>query len=389
MWIVWKRYFIYWPEKQNVASNVKQLFIFIQKEFKHVFRDRKTLLMLFGMPTTQIILFGFALTNEIKNSEVAVLDAAKTELSQSIIQTIDASTYFDVRYHIQNTKQAETLFQKGKIKAVVVIPVEFKEAAFAQQPNDIQLITDASDPNVSTTIRNYLTTILNSFFAEKNKQAASMQIVPEVRMLYNPELKGAFNFVPGVISLVLMLVCTMMSSVSIVREKEMGTMEILLVSPFKPLYIIISKLAPYFLISIFNLVFILVLSVTLLGLSIKGSVLLLVLASALFIITSLAIGLLISTTAKSQQNAMMISLLGMMLPTMLLTGFMFPIENMPLGLQMLSNIVPSRWFFIIIKNVMLKGLGFMHVWKEMGILTLMAFLLLVVSIRKFKIRLQE
>lgn len=368
---------------------MKQLIIFIQKEFKHVFRDRKTLLMLFGMPTAQIILFGFALTNEIKNSEVAVLDAAKTELSKSIAQTIDASTYFDVRYQIQNTKEADALFRKGKIKAVVVIPVEFREAAYSQQPKDLQIITDASDPNASTTISNYLNTILNSFFQEKAKQAASMQIVPEVRMLYNPELKGAFNFVPGVISLVLMLVCTMMSSVSIVREKEMGTMEILLVSPFKPIYIIISKLAPYFIISIFNLLLILVLSVTLLGLSIKGSVLLLVLASSLFIITSLAIGLLISTTAKSQQNAMMISLLGMMLPTMLLTGFMFPIENMPIGLQLLSNIVPSRWFFIIIKNVMLKGLGFMNVWKEMSILTLMSLVLLVISIRKFKIRLQE
>lgn len=369
---------------------MKQLLIFIQKEFKHVFRDKKTLLMLFGMPTAQIVLFGFALTNEIKNSKIAVLDQAQTEISHALIQKLDASTYFDVTKEIDDIKEADQLFKRGEIKATVVIPATFVEANLTKQDNTIQLIADASDPNASTTITNYLTTIIQQFFNEKQIQTSPpLQITPEVRMLYNPELKGAFNFVPGVISLVLMLVCTMMSSVSIVREKEMGTMEILLVSPFKPIYIILSKLMPYFLISIFNLLFILVLSVTLLGLSIKGSILLLVFASALFITTSLAIGLLISTTAKSQQSAMMISLLGMMLPTMLLTGFMFPIENMPIGLRLLSNIVPSRWYFIVIKNVMLKGLGITSVWKEMSILFMMTVFLLTLSIRKFKIRLQE
>jgi ABC-2 type transport system permease protein len=224
---------------------------------------------------------------------------------------------------------------------------------------------------------------------QRSSGAMPMQINAEVHMLYNPELKGAPNFVPGVIALVLMLVCTMMSSVSIVKEKELGTMEILLVSPFKPIYIIISKLMPYLIISIFNLGIILILSTTLLDLEIKGNLFLLFFASILFIVTSLAIGLLISTTAKTQQNAMMISLMGMMLPTMLLTGFMFPIENMPLILRGLSNIVPSRWFFIIIKNVMLKGLGIESVWKELLILMTMCLTLLTLSIRKFKIRLQE
>lgn len=369
---------------------MKQLLVFIQKEFKHVFRDRKTLLMLFGMPTAQIILFGFALTNEIKNSRVAILDEAQTPLTQSIIHSIDASTYFDVSDYVKNTSEADHLFKEGRVKAVVVFPSEMKEASLSLQAKSVQIIADASDPNAATTITNYLTNILNTSLAGKQLQAdPPMQIVPEVRMLYNPELKGAYNFVPGVISLVLMLVCTMMSSVSIVKEKEMGTMEILLVSPFKPIYIIISKLMPYFLISIVNLLLILILSVTILGLHIKGSLLLLILSSSLFIITSLAIGLLISTTAKSQQSAMMISLLGMMLPTMLLTGFMFPIENMPIVLRGLSNIVPSRWFFLVIKDVMLKGLGFLSVWKELSVLVFMSVFLLFLSIRKFKIRLQE
>lgn len=346
--------------------------------------------MLFGMPTAQIILFGFALTNEIKNSRVAILDEAQTPLTQSIIHSIDASTYFDVTDYVKNTSEADHLFKEGRVKAVVVFPSEMNEASLSLQAKSVQIIADASDPNAATTITNYLTNILNTSLAGKQLQVdPPMQIVPEVRMLYNPELKGAYNFVPGVISLVLMLVCTMMSSVSIVKEKEMGTMEILLVSPFKPIYIIISKLMPYFLISIVNLLLILILSVTILGLHIKGSLLLLILSSSLFIITSLAIGLLISTTAKSQQSAMMISLLGMMLPTMLLTGFMFPIENMPILLRGLSNIVPSRWFFLIIKDVMLKGLGFFSVWKELCVLVFMSVFLLFLSIRKFKIRLQE
>jgi ABC-2 type transport system permease protein len=207
-------------------------------------------------------------------------------------------------------------------------------------------------------------------------------------MLYNPELRGAPNFVPGVMALVLMLVCTMMTSVAIVKEKELGTMEILLVSPFKPIYIIISKLTPNLLISIVNLFVILVLSAVFLDLHVKGSIFLLVVDSILFILTSLSIGLLLSINAKTQQSAMMASLMGMMLPTMLLTGFLFPIENMPWPMQVLSNLVPSRWYFIIVKRVMLKGMGIGAVWKETLILAGMCLFLFAISLKKFKIRLQ-
>ncbi|GBL35362.1 inner membrane transport permease YbhR [Filimonas sp.] len=367
-----------------------QLLTFIKKEFKHVFRDRKTLLMLFGMPTAQIILFGFALTNEIKNTAIGVLDLSKDNVTEQITRKIDQSSYFEIKADLKNEKEIEQAFKESNIRSAIVFPANFAEDLRHINKAQIQIIADASDPNAATSITNYLTNIINEYQTQqKNSTALPMQIMPEVRMLYNPELKGAPNFVPGVIALVLMLVCTMMSSVSIVKEKELGTMEILLVSPFKPIYIIISKLMPFLLISIFNLMVILILSVTLLDMQIKGSLFLLFFASILFILTSLAIGLLISTTAKTQQNAMMISLMGMMLPTMLLTGFMFPIENMPFVLRMLSNIVPSRWFFIIIKNVMLKGLGIGSIWKELLILSAMCFGLLTLSIKKFKIRLQE
>ena len=368
---------------------MKQLITFIKKEFKHVFRDRKTLLMLFGLPTVQIVLFGFALTNEIKNTKVAIFDNAKDNASIRLINEINHSKYFNVSKYIHSEKEINDELKNGDAKVVVVFPQNFADDLEHTNKADIQIVADASDPNQATTIVNYLTNIINNFQAQENSNLQMpMQIIPEVRMLYNPELKGATNFVPGVIALVLLLICTMMSSVSIVREKELGTMEILLVSPFKPIYIIIAKLMPYLIISLFDVVIILVLSVTILGMDIRGNIFLLLFASTLFIITCLAIGLLISTTAKTQQNAMMLSLLGMMLPTMLLTGFMFPIENMPLIMQILSNMVPSRWFFIIIKNVMLKGLGIESIWKQLLILSGMCIFLLTMSIRKFKIRLQ-
>ena len=366
-----------------------QLLTFIKKEFKHVFRDRKTLLMLFGLPIAQIILFGFALSNEIKNSSVVYADYSNDVLTKQIINKIDASKYFDVDARLNSAEEVEAAFKKGKAKMAIIFPLHFAEELQQTGKAQIQIITDGSDPNLATAITNYVSLIIAEFNASLNKTSKlPLQITPSVRMLYNPELRGAPTFVPGVMALVLMLVCTMMTSVAIVKEKELGTMEILLVSPFKPLSIIISKLTPYLLISIMNLLIILVLSVTLLDLDIKGNVLLLIFESILFILTSLSIGLLISVNATTQQGAMMTSLMGMMLPTMLLTGFMFPIENMPLPLQLLSNMVPSRWYFIMVKNIMLKGLGFASVWKETLILMSMCIVLFAISLRKFKIRLE-
>ena len=368
---------------------MNQLITFIKKEFVHVFRDRKTLLMLFGLPIAQIVLFGFALSNEIKDSRIAVVDYSKDPVTTRLISKIAASDYFDIQRSLASADQLQTAFKKGDIKLAVIFPANFGDDLMHTGKSTMQVIADASDPNQATTITNYMDQIINDYNAELARDATQpMQILPELQMLYNPELRGAPNFVPGVMALVLMLVCTMMTSVAIVKEKELGTMEILLVSPFKPIYIIIAKLAPNLLISILNLFIILLLSYLFLDLPVKGSLLLLVTGSILFILTSLSIGLLLSISAKTQQAAMMGSLMGMMLPTMLLTGFLFPIENMPLALQVLSNIVPSRWYFIIVKRVMLKGLGFTSVWKEMGILSGMCLLLFAISLRKFKIRLQ-
>lgn len=367
---------------------MKQLIVFIKKEFLQVFRDRSTLLLLFGLPIAQIILFGFALSNEIKDSKIVVVDYSKDVVTTQMISKIAASKYFDIERSLQSADQLHAAFKKGTIKLAVIFPAHFAHDLQYANKASVQIIADASDPNTATAVTNYMTSIIADYNMHSSINRLPLQIVPEVQMLYNPELLGAPNFVPGVMALVLMLVCTMMTSVAIVKEKELGTMEVLLVSPFKPLYIIIAKLTPNLIISIVNLFIILILSFIFLDLQVRGSILLLTFASTLFILTSLSIGLLLSINVKTQQAAMTASLMGMMLPTLLLTGFMFPIENMPLPMQWLSNIVPSRWYFIIVKKVMLKGLGFTSVWKEILILFGMCVLLFTISLQKFKIRLQ-
>lgn len=367
---------------------MKQFMVFIRKEFHHVFRDRKTLLMLFGMPIVQILLFGFALSNEIKNTRIAILDLAKDNLSAQIITKMAASNYFDIQRNVYSQEEIDQAFKEGKIKAAVVFPDHFSSDLGHFNHAQVQVLADASDPNTATSITGYLSAIV----LDKQKELIQemkipLQISTEIHMLYNPQLKGAPNFVPGVMALVLMLVCVMMTSVSIAREKETGTMEVLLVSPFNPVFVVISKAIPYLVLSIINLAVILILSVTLLELPINGNLFLLIGESILFIFTALSLGLLISIKAASQQAAMLMSLLGMMLPTMLFTGFMFPIENMPKALQVISNIVPAKWFYTIVKSVMIKGLGFGAIWKETLVLFGMTLFFLAVSFKNFKIRL--
>ena len=371
--------------KNNV---MKQFFAFIKKEFFHVFRDRKTLLLLFGLPIVQIVLFGFALSNEIKDTKIVICDYAKDIGTQSIIQRFQASDEFDIEQTILSHQEIESTFKKGKVKMVIVFPVNFHQELLHNNSAQVQLILDATDPNTATTLNSYASNIIMDYqLSLLDGQPIPFQINVEPRMIYNPELKGTTNFVPGVMTLVILLICVMMTSVSIVREKELGTMEILLVSPFNPIMVVIAKAVPYLLLSLVNLAIILVLSVYLLDLPIVGSLPLLVGLSTLFIITALALGLLISNATNSQQTAMLLSLMGMLLPTMMLTGFMFPLENMPLPLQGIANIVPSKWYYIIVKSVMIKGLGFAAIWKETLILAVMTIVLLFASIRLFKTRL--
>lgn len=367
---------------------MKQLLVFIRKEFYHVFRDRRTLLILFGLPVVQIILFGFALNSEVKNIGIAVQDNAHDVYSSEIINKIRSSSYFQIKERVLNYSNIEKRFSNGSIKCAIIFPAKFGTDLYRTAGGHIQVIADASDPNTATIVTHYLNSIISSYQQQLNPNTKlTYQIIPELKLLYNEDQNGSLNFIPGVIALIFMIVSTALTSVAVVREKELGTMEILLVSPFKPIMVLIAKAIPYLVLSLVNFIIILLLSVLVLDVAVKGSLILIFAETILFIITCLSLGLLISNVTNSQQTAMLISMMGLMLPTMLLTGFMFPLENMPLLFRVISYILPSRYYYAIIKAVMLKGLGFGYVWKESLILVGMSALLLTIALKKFKIRL--
>ncbi len=367
---------------------MRQFYNFVIKEFIHILRDRRTLFILIGMPIVQILIFGFALTNEVKNSRFAVIDRAQDDRSRQLIAQLDASRYFELTAQYPSIESLEGAFRKGQVRLGLVIPEAFGNDMERSGGTAIQLIADASDPNVANTLVNYANAVVLDF--ERNvsgEKKIPYTIQTETRMLYNPQLKGAYNFVPGVMAMVLLLVCTMMTALTVVREKELGTMEIMLVSPIRPLKIIMAKAVPYLLLSILNIASILLLSVFVLDVPIRGSLPLLFAESILFILVALSLGLLISSSTASQQSAMFISLIGMFLPTVMLSGFMFPIENMPLPMRVVSNAVPAKWFYNIVRSVMIKGVGLQHIWKETLVLLGMFGFFMTMAIKKFKVRL--
>ena len=309
---------------------MKQLLSFVRKEFYHILRDKTTMMILLGIPIVQVILFGFALTTEVKDSQVVILSPTHDEASQRIIDRINASTYFDVIGEIHNNSEVEGVFRDGKAKLVMVFEDHFGDKLRHNGKAHIQLVADATDPNAATSFTFYAQNIINGYQQDLMGESKNpYQITPEVKMLFNPQMVGAYNFVPGVLGMILILICAMMTSIAIVREKEKGTMEILLVSPMKPIYTILSKITPYFVLSCINFASIMVLSYFVLKVPIAGSFALLVFVSLLYIFVALALGLLISTLAQTQIAAMLISGMGLMIPVMLLSGMIFPVENMP------------------------------------------------------------
>jgi len=368
---------------------MKRFVGFVKKEFYHIFRDRRSLFILFGMPIAQILLFGFAITNEINNVNIAIVDHAKDATTTAIIDKISSANYFSIVQIIEREADIPAVFQQGKIKAILNFEKDFSQKLITNQHAQVQIITDATDPNTANTVSNYINAILQQYQKQLNHEVSTpYQITPETRMLYNPELKSVYMFVPGVMTIILMLVSAMMTSISITKEKELGTMEILLVSPLKPFQVIVGKVFPYIFLSIINAIIIVLLSIFIFKMPIQGSLFLLGLESILFIVSALALGILISTISTTQQTAMMISLMGLMLPVILLSGFIFPISSMPLPLQLISHIIPAKWFIIIIKGIMLKGVGLSFVWKETLILVLMTLFFIGLSIKKYKIRLE-
>jgi ABC-2 type transport system permease protein len=368
---------------------MKQFIGFVKKEFIHIFRDPRTLIVLFGMPVVQLLLFGYVITNEIKDASIGILDLSKDEVTKQLSSKILSSGYFKIDANITSVSNIHQAFREGKIKEVIVFEQGFGQKLEKEGKAHVQIIADASDPNTANLLSNYTEAIIrdysNSYIAQKNK---AFFIAPEVRMLYNPEMKGAYMFVPGLIAMLLMLISALLTSISITREKELGTMEILLASPLKPLVVIIGKVMPYLLLSFIDACLIILLGNLVFDVPVNGSVIFLLSESILFILMALSLGILISSIAKTQQTAMMVSLLALMLPTILLSGFVFPIENMPVILQWLCQIMPPKYFITIVRTIMLKGGGIIELWRETLVIAGMTLFFILVSVKKYKIRLE-
>ena len=362
---------------------MKQFWAFIKIEFFHIFRDRRTMLILLGMPVLQIILFGFAITTELNHSRVAVLDPSKDAVTTRITERIDENLYFSVVKELSSASDIETVFRHDEADIVVAFTPDF-DANLSTGEAGIQLVVDATDPNTGNMMAGYVQGIVGQALQSGTQSSPIVQ----THLLFNPQMKSAYNFVPGVMGLILMLICAMMTSISIVREKETGTMEVLLVSPIRPIFIILAKAVPYLVLSCVNLATILLLSVYVLHVPVEGSLWTLSFLSLLLIAVALSLGLLISCVVQNQVAAMIVSGMGLMMPVMLLSGMIFPIESMPAVLQWISNIIPARWYIQAVKKVMIEGLGMAAVWHEALILSGMAALLIGLSLKKFKERLE-
>jgi ABC-2 type transport system permease protein len=362
---------------------------FLRKEFYHIFRDPRTLIILFGIPIAQLLLFGFVMKNEVRNVKIAIIDHSKDDLSNRLTQKLLSSGFFQLAAEPASESEYESLFRSNKIKEIVVFEPEFAKHLMKEGEAGIQLIADASEPNTAQLIVNYTSAIANNFVkAEFMKTQTQPAIDVKVRMLFNENMLDAFNFIPGLIAVILMLISAMMTAITIAREKETGTMEILLASPLKPIQIILGKVVPYMLLSIVNALMVLALGVWVFEVPVIGSFALLLCEILLYIFLALTLGIMISTFVNTQLTALALSGFALMLPSILLSGFIFPIKNMPVALQLLANLMPPRWFIEINRTVMLKGGGLDIVLPNTLILIGMSVLFILISIRKFKIRLE-
>lgn len=347
---------------------MKQFKSFIIKEARHILRDKRTMLILFGMPVVMMLLFGFAISTDVRNVRTAVVLSHVNHQTHKMVERLGANEYFDILYKVDNSAAAEQLIRHQKADMAIVF----------DRNNAIQVITDGADPNMAQMYANYATMILQS----------SDTSVMTQKLLFNPQMRSCYNFVPGIMGMLLMLVCAMMTSISIVREKERGTMEVLLVSPVRPLMIIIAKAVPYLVLAFVILCTILLISKYLLLVPISGSLFWIFLVSCIYIIVALSLGLLISTVANTQLVALLASAMILLLPCILLSGMMFPVESMPDILQYISAIMPPRYYISAMRKLMIMGVGIDKVMHEVLVLSLMAVVLLSAALLKFRSRLE-
>ena len=360
---------------------------FVRKEAYHILRDRRTLVILLAMPLVQVLLFGFAVRTEVDDVRLAIVDPRPDHATLELRNRLAATGLFQIVAVLPSTGPLDAMFQRGAARQAVVFQPGFAEALARGGPARVQVITDAADPNTGSTMQAYATGVIDAYQRELQESAAGVRIVPQVRMRFNPTLQSAYLFVPGLIAFVLTIVSALMTSISLTREKETGTMEILLVSPLRPPQIIVGKVLPYLVLAFVNALTALVVARLVFHVPVRGSVVLLLAECLLYSLTALAIGVLISTRTSSQRVAMMGALAGLMLPTLMLSGFIFPVESLPTVLQWISHGIPARWFVLIARGIMLKGAGLEHLWQETAILAGMTLVLLAAAMRNFKVRL--
>ena len=352
---------------------MKQFRSFVIKESRHILRDKRTMLILFGMPVMLMFIFGFAITNDVKNVRTVVVTSQMDHQTQAVIDRLAASEYFSVITTVPTPKDAERLVRNQKADLAIVFSQDF-----ASRHSGLQFIVDGADPNMAQQWTNYATGVI------ANPQGSLVN----TKMLYNPQMRSAYNFVPAIMGMLLMLVCAMMTSISIVREKERGTMEVLLVSPVKPLMIIIAKAVPYLVMAFIILVTILLMARFVLDVPLQGSLVWILVVSAIYILLALSLGLLVSNIATSQLMALLICAMVLLIPIVMLSGMIFPVESMPAPLQWLSAIVPPRYYIEAMRKLMIMGVGVKEVAREVTVLTVMTLFLLVVSLKTFKTRLE-
>ena len=352
---------------------MKQFFSFVLKETKHISRDKRTMLMLFGMPIVMMLLFGFAVTNDVRNVRVVIVMNNADNATQQVADRLAASEYFTLTKVVATPTEAEKAIRDQKADMAIVFSQDF-----ASRKSGYQLIVDGADPNMAQQWTTYANAVIN------NTEAKAVN----TKLLYNPQMKSTYNFVPAIMGTLLMLVCAMMTSISIVREKEKGTMEVLLVSPTKPLMIIVAKLVPYLVLAFTILSIILLMSSFVLGVPIKGSLVWIYVVSTIYILLALSLGILVSTIAETQLVALLISAMLLMMPVIMLSGMMFPIESMPKILQYISAIIPTRYYISAMRKLMIMGVGIEEVYFEVTVLISMLIALMSLALAKFNKRLE-
>ena len=361
---------------------------FVIKEFYHIIRDYRSLIILFAIPAVDLVLFGYTVRNELTRAPFAVVDPSRDQVTTEIVQKLASSHYLEFEGYLKNESDIDPAFKAGKIKEVVVFDRKFAHKLTHNRSAGIQLIADASNPNMGALITAQISGLVQQFQAtHASGPPAGTPINIRSRLLYNPDLRSVYLFVPGLIAVILMLISALMTSITIAREKETGSMEILLASPLRPIQIIIGKVVPYFFLAFIDVLIVIIIALSIFNVPFRGSVTLFLCEAGLFELTALSLGLLISSWSESQQTAMMTAQGITLMPTFILSGLIFPISSMPRPLQWLSTIIPARWFLVIVRGIMLKGIGIEVLWKETAILAGMAFLFLFLSLRAFKVRL--